>query len=122
MRYFYLLFIVFTIQVNAQVVEDDFEGSGTISSWYGDNCNINVNFSNLYQQGINMSSTVLEYHDIGGQYANVQFDVNTNFDLSTKNSFSLKVYVPSNGLTGNQINQISLKLQDENQGAPWICI
>ncbi|MFT7050539.1 MAG: beta-glucanase (GH16 family) [Psychroserpens sp.] len=120
MRYFYLLFIVFTIQVNAQVVEDDFEGSGTISSWYGDNCNINVNFSNLYQQGINMSSTVLEYHDIGGQYANVQFDVNTNFDLSTKNSFSLKVYVPSNGLTGNQINQISLKLQDENQGAPWM--
>jgi beta-glucanase (GH16 family) len=119
MRYYYLLIILFTIHSNAQIVEDDFEGSGTISFWYGDNCNMNTNYSNPYQQGINTSSTVLEYHDVGGQYANVQFDVNTNYDLTIKNSFSLKVYVTSSGLTGNQSNQISLKLQDKNIAAPW---
>ena len=120
MRYLYLLVILFTLNLNAQVVEDDFEGSGTISSWYGDNCNMNTNYSNPFQQGINTSNTVLEYHDVGGQYANVQFDTTTNFDLTTKNSFSLKIYVPSNGLTGNQTNQISLKLQDKSIEFPWM--
>ena len=120
MRYLYPLCILFVLQLNAQIVEDDFEGSGTISSWYGDNCNMDTNFLNPYQQGINVSNTVLEYHDIGGQYANVQFDVDTNYDLTTNNSFSLNIYVPSSGLTGNQTNQISLKLQDKNTEFPWM--
>jgi beta-glucanase (GH16 family) len=120
MRYFYLLCILFTIHMNAQIVQDDFEGSGTITTWFGDNCNMDINYSNPFQQDINTSNTVMEYHDVGGQYANVQFDVNTNFDLTAKNSFSLKIYVPSSGLTGNQTNQISLKLQDKNLGMPWM--
>jgi len=106
--------------MNAQFVEDDFEGSGTISSWFGDNCNMNTNFSNPYQQGINVSNTVLEYHDLGGQYANVQFDIDTTFDLTVKNSFSLKLFVSSNGLTGNQTNQVSFKLQDKTMEFPWM--
>jgi len=57
-------------------------------------------------------------NDIGGTYANVQFEIDTNFDLTLKNSFSLKIYVPSNGVTGNQNNQISLKLQDKNLTEP----
>ncbi|WP_091426782.1 family 16 glycosylhydrolase [Formosa sp. Hel1_31_208] len=119
MRYFYLLFIVITFQLQAQVVQDDFEGSGTISSWFGDNCGMNLNLVNPVQQGINLSDTVLEYHDTGGQYANVQFDVNTNFDLSANNSFSLKIFIPSNGLTGNQTNQVSLKLQNNTLTDAW---
>ncbi|WGD34766.1 family 16 glycosylhydrolase [Olleya sp. YS] len=119
MRHFYLLLFFLCSLVNAQVVQDDFEGGGTITSWYGDNCGMNINYANPYQQGINTSNTVLEYSDVGGQYANVQFDVNTNFDLTVKNSFSLKIYVPSSGLTGNQTNQISLKLQDKNLAQPW---
>lgn len=119
MRYFYFLLFLLGTLVNAQVVQDDFEGGGTITTWYGDNCGMNINFTNPYQQIINTSNTVLEYSDVGGQYANVQFEVNTNFDLTTNNSFSVKVYVPSSGLTGNQTNQISLKLQDKNLAQPW---
>ncbi len=114
------LFISFSITLNSQTVEDDFEGSGTITSWSGDDCGINTSLTNPYQQGINTSSTVLEYNDIGGQYANVRFDVSPNFDLTVKNSFSLKIYVPSSGLTGSQTNQISLKLQDGTLGSPWL--
>ncbi|MGB6268738.1 MAG: glycoside hydrolase family 16 protein, partial [Olleya sp.] len=119
MRYFYFLLFLLGTLVNAQVVQEDFEGGGTITTWYGDNCGMNINFTNPYQQTINTSNTVLEYSDVGGQYANVQFEVNTNFDLTTNNSFSVKVYVPSSGLTGNQTNQISLKLQDKNLAQPW---
>ncbi len=103
----------------AQVVSDDFEGNGTITSWAGDDCGMDNAFVNPFAQGINTSATVLEYTDTGGLYANVRFDVPTNFDLSAQPSFSLKIYVPSNGLTGSQPNQISLKLQDGNLGAPW---
>jgi beta-glucanase (GH16 family) len=111
--------LCFSMLLEAQTVEDYFEGSGTINSWYGDNCNINIAYSNPYPQGINISNTVMEYHDVGGQYANVQFDIIGNFDFNTKNSFSLKIYVPSSGLTGSQPNQISLKLQDKTIAQPW---
>ncbi len=122
MRYLYFTFILFFSLSSiclGQTVEDDFEGSGTISSWYGDDCGINTNFTNIYQQGINTSNTVLEYHDTGGQYANVGFDVTNAIDLSVKNTFTLKIYVPSTGITGSQTNQISLKLQDGTLGEPW---
>ena len=114
--------ILFSITTNAQTqqaVQDDFEGNGTITSWAGDDCNFNASFSNPYSQGINTSNTVLEYHDIGGDYANIRFDVPNNFDLSTNYTFSFKLYVPSSGLTGSQTNKVSLKLQDGTQGAPW---
>ena len=102
-----------------QPVQDDFEGNGTITTWFGDDCNINVAFSNPFPQGINTSATVLEYQDIGGQYANVRFDVSNNYDLSSNYVFSLKIYIPSSGITGTQPNQVSLKLQDGNLAQPW---
>ena len=103
----------------SQDVFDDFEGNGTINSWFGDDCNLNTSFSNPFPQGINTSATVLEYSDVGGQFANVRFDVDQNFDLSAKNVFTIKVFVPSSGLTGNEPNQISLKLQDGTLSEPW---
>lgn len=115
--FFFCLFLNLTVQ--AQTVQDDFEGSGTITNWLGDDCQINTNFSNPYQEGINTSATVLEYHDVGGQYANVRFQIATTFDLVAKNIFSLKIYVPSSGITGSQPNQVSLKLQNGNLGEPW---
>jgi beta-glucanase (GH16 family) len=114
------LFLIFLpISVFTQSIQDDFEGSGTITNWIADNCNMNTSLSNPQQVSINTSSTVLEYHDIGGQYANIGFDAISNFDLSTDATFSLKIYVPSGGLTGSQPNQISLKLQDGTLGSPW---
>lgn len=106
-------------QAQTQTVEDDFEGNGTITTWYGDDCNIDTAFPNPFPEGINTSATVMQYHDVGGLYANVRFDVPNNFDLSSDYIFSLKIYVPTSGLTGNQPNQVSLKLQDGTLGAPW---
>lgn len=124
MRYFFLISIFliaspYLIFSQSQTVEDDFEGNGTITSWFGDDCNMDVSFPNPYLQPINTSATVLQYNDIGGLYANVRFDVVNNFELSSAYIFSLKIYVPSSGITGNQPNQVSLKLQDGNLGAPW---
>lgn len=102
------------------LIQDDFEGNGNIDSWYGDDCDLNTSFPNPFRNSINTSTHVLKYHDVGGQWANVGFDLSSNFDLREKSSFSLKVYIPSNGLTGNAPHQISLKLQDGRLDAPWI--
>lgn len=119
--FFPVLFILVSIQIQAQTqtVHDDFEGNGTITTWFGDACNINTSFPNPYPVGFNPSATVMEYGDIGGQFANVRFGVPNNYDLSSNYVFTLKVYVPAYGLTGNQPNQVSLKLQDGTLPAPW---
>ena len=121
-KLFSTLIILFCLPILAksQTVQDDFEGNGTITTWYGDNCSMNVARANPFQQGINTSATVLEYGDVGGQYANVAFQMSDNYDLSIHHTFSLKIYVPSSGLTGSQNNQVSLKLQDGTLGQPWI--
>jgi beta-glucanase (GH16 family) len=114
------LFFIFSISLFAQEkVEDDFEGNGTITTWAQDASVINTSFSNPFKTGINTSNTVLRYEDNGGQNANVRFDVPKNLDLSQKHTFTLKIYVPSNNITGNQTNQISLKLQNNKINAPW---
>jgi hypothetical protein len=101
-------------------VSDDFEGNGTITTWAGDSAGLNTSFANPYQDANNSSATVLEYDDTGGQYANIRFDVNPNFDLSSKNTFSLKVYVASADVSGTAPNQVSLKLQDGTASQPWV--
>lgn len=113
------VFFICSMWTQIQNVHDDFEGSGTITSWFGDDCTMEIAFSNPQMQGINQSSTVLKYTDVGGQYANVRFDVSENFDLSVNYTFTLKIYIESSSLTGSQNNQISLKLQDGTVGAPW---
>lgn len=104
-----------------QIVFDDFEGNGNITTWFGDACGMDNAYANPYVEGINTSSTVLEYNDTGGQYANVRFDLpdGENFDMQAKHTFTLKIYVPSSDITGSQPNQISLKLQDGKAGEPW---
>ena len=105
--------------ITAQSVFDDFEGNGNIVTWFGDDCGMNATIGNPYNQGSNTSTTVLEYHDQGGQYANVRFDAANNFIFNSGHTFSVDVYVPSAGLTGSQPNQLSLKLQDGTLGQPW---
>lgn len=103
----------------AQTVFDDFEGNGNINSWFGDDCVIETQLANPVAQGLNTSATVLHYQDQSGTWANVRFDVSDNFLFTQGHTFSVDVYVPSTGLTGNQPNQISMKLQDATQGQPW---
>ncbi|MFY9241852.1 MAG: family 16 glycosylhydrolase [Polaribacter sp.] len=117
----YCLLVSYTFYSQVKV-EDDFEGNGTISSWFGDGTSINTNFSNPFKNDSNNSNTVLKYDDGGAQYANLRFDINKKFDLSENYTFSLKIYVPSNSITGSQTNKISFKLQDNsnpNGLAPW---
>lgn len=109
----------FTSLFSQQNVTDDFEGNGTITTWAGDNCGMDKAFLNPFKTGINNSKTVLKYTDEGGQYANVRFDIPVNFDLSTNNTFSLKIYVPSANITGSEKNQISLKLQNSKITNAW---
>lgn len=113
--------ICFSLTLFSQVsnLNDDFEGDGNINTWTEDACTIDVLFSNPFPEEINTSNTVLKYEDSGGQYANVRFQTNENFDFSVISSFSLKIYVPSNSITGIQPNQISLKLQDGTIDEPW---
>ena len=121
MRYLIFFTIAFQSFFSAfsQDYYDDFEGSGNVSSWDEDDCNLNANLSNPYKQGINTSNTVLEYNDIGGKYANIKFDGSSNFQLANYYYFKLKIYIPSSGLTGSQSNQISLKLQNGTLNEPW---
>ncbi len=106
------LFLFVPSIIKSQSVKDDFEGNGTITTWYGDDCEIDTKFDNPFKTGINLSNKVLKYMDKGGQYANARFDIDNNFDLSSNYTFTLKIYVPASGLTGSQKNQVSLKLQD----------
>ena len=87
-----VLCLAFSSWSQVQNVYDDFEGNGDISTWFGDDCNMDLSFSNPNIQGLNLSSTVLKYTDVGGQYANIRFDVNENFDLSINHTFILKIH------------------------------
>ena len=116
-----IIIISFSSHIFAQnqTIEDDFEGNGTITNWFGDNCNINTNQTNLYADSNNNSATVLKYDDVGGTYSNVRFEINNTFNLLSDYVFTFKIYVPSSGLTGSQTNQVSLKLQDGSLNEPW---
>lgn len=115
---FILLFSVTSFS-QAQISQDNFEGNSTITSWFGDNCGMDNSFANPFQNGINTSAKVLKYTDGGGQYANVRFDAGFYYNLNTSSTFTLKIYVPSSGITGAQTNQISLKLQNGSVASPW---
>lgn len=114
-----ILLITFFSQAQAQVAQDNFEGTSTISTWFGDDCGMDNNFTNPLSNATNPSAKVLKYTDVGGLYANVRFDAGFNFNLSSSAVFTLKIYVPSSGITGNQPNQISLKLQNGSLASPW---
>ncbi|MEL7219709.1 MAG: family 16 glycosylhydrolase [Bacteroidota bacterium] len=116
---FLVLGLSLPLLVQAQIIEDDFEGNGNITNWFGDDCYINIGTANPFITTANNSATVMAYSDDGGQYANVRFEMDTPFPIAVSGTFSLKIYVPSTGITGNQPHQVSLKLQDGNLPEPW---
>ena len=118
---FVTIILCFPLTLLSQVsnINEGFEGNGNITTWAEDSSTIDTEFSNPYIEEINTSNTVLKYEDAGGDYANVRFQTSENFDLSKNSFFSLKIYVPSNSITGTQQNQISLKLQNSTIVQPW---
>lgn len=114
-----LLFSHAALFSQAPFLVDNFEGNDGIASWYADDCLLDTSFNNPYATGINTSAKVLKYSDIGGQYANVGFDADFSLNLLTGSVFTFKIYVPSNGITGSENNQVSLKLQNRKIPQPW---
>jgi len=110
---------IFTHSVKAQLLQDDFEGNSTIVNWLADASIVDEPFANPFVEGINTSNNVLRYIDDGGQYANVFFNSPQPILLGEDNVFTFKIYVPSSSITGNQPNQVSLKLQNGQIGEPW---
>lgn len=106
----------------AQTIEvtDDFESSSEGLDWFGDIAIVNEEFPNPFPSGINTSSGVLEYIDYGSEYSYFRYDAPINFDLSENSTFTLKVYVPSESLSGEQSNQVSFKLQNAGLSQPWV--
>lgn len=114
-----LILLLNVCSLSAQKVSDDFEGNGNIQTWFGDDCNFTLNFNNPFSNGLNTSNKVLKYSDIGGQYANVRFDVTQSFDLAQYPIYRLKIFIPSNGQSGAQTQQVSLKLQNGSLAQAW---
>lgn len=114
-----VLTCLLSIDAHAQSMFDNFEGNGNITTWTGDDCAINTSFNNPFIDSSNASSKVLSYSDNGGLYSNVRYDWSKNFNLAENSVFTLKIYIPSSGLTGSQNLQISLKLQDGKIPEPW---
>jgi len=101
------------------ILEDDFESSDSNLNWQAFDVNAVFGVSNPYSTEQNTSEGVMSYSDFGALYGNVSFDTSVNFDLTDNTTFSLKIYIPSDELTGDQENQISLKLQNANLDQPW---
>ena len=119
--YFAIILSVFANCAFGQTLnlQDNFEGNGTIDSWYASEAQIDTSWVNPFAQGINQSVGVMRYRDFGGQYAHVGFTLPANFDLSQNQTFSLKVFIPSASVSGSQNNQVSLKLQNGFLQEPW---
>ncbi|MFW5725536.1 MAG: family 16 glycosylhydrolase [Bacteroidota bacterium] len=113
------LLLLFCFNGLTQILSDDFEGNSTINTWYPDDCLMDISYANPFTDTINPSATVLRYEDTGGLYANVGFDSPWIIHIAEDTPFSLKIYVPSDGITGSQPHQISLKLQNANLAQPW---
>lgn len=116
---FVVVFVFAAVGATAQLLQDDFEGNSTIQSWTGSECAVTAPFENPVPETTNPSANVLRYHDTGGWFAHVFFNTGGILLLGANTVFSMKVYVPTEGITGDQPNQISLKLQNGFIQEPW---
>ena len=68
----------------------------------------------------NDSESAMKYTDDGSlQYCNAQFQFKQKIDLSQMNTFTMDVYIDGSTVTGTSPNQLALKLQNADEGAPW---
>ncbi|MBC5775174.1 PKD domain-containing protein [Pontibacter sp. KCTC 32443] len=118
--------------VKMEDMEDNFDEEGNLV-WKKEALTLNESYDNPAPVGINKSAKVAMYVKQEGQpyeFANMFTDFNYNFDLSQRNVFKLKVYVPSyndfitqageDWAIKNLLKQVSIKLQDGTSAQPWV--
>ncbi len=115
-------------QLEANDLYDDFEGNGNIA-WVTSAIDGFTTIDNFAPVPINTSEHVALYHKGTGEWNNVSIVLDYLMDLSVRNVFTLKVFVPSFNdyvtecnpgtdwlATHNLLPQIDIKLQDSSLG------
>ena len=107
---------------------DDFEGAGNIvwNTTAIDGFDVIDNFAPV---GVNTSASIVRYTKGAGEWSNVAIQLDYLLDLSTRNKFTMKVFMPTFNdyvtvcdpgtswlATHNLIPQIDVKLQDSSLG------
>jgi len=116
--------------LKSEALSDDFDTDGNFT-WSTDQITeFNESYDNPATFGINTSTKVAKYVKGDGpahEYDNVYIDLGYKLDLTQRNKFSLKVYMPSYNdytTTGGEswnpdprlLQQVSVKLQDASLG------
>jgi len=115
---FVLSHLFFPVLAQVQILDDGYEADSGLS-WTGVTCNVDTSYNNPVSGSFNTSATVMRYEDDGGQYAHVRLDVDNYLDIGKSPVFIMKIYIPSDGITGNSDNKVSVKLQNNNLNEPW---
>ncbi|BDD02242.1 PKD domain-containing protein [Persicobacter psychrovividus] len=113
--------------LEANDIFDDFDGNSNIA-WILETEEF-ATYDNPRPAGINTSPKVAKYTRTGdNEWANVQFELAYRMDLSTRNTFKLKVLLPdyndyeseNGGTIGGKLQKVvALKLQDSKHPSPW---
>ena len=111
---------------------DNFDVDGNVT-WKKEALTLNESYDNPLPLPINTSAKAAMYVKQEGpdfMFANMFADFNYKFDLTTRNKFTLKVYIPgSNDFTTAKgeswadphlLKQVSVKLQDGTSSQPWV--
>lgn len=118
--------------VKAEDIFDNFDQDGNVT-WKKEALTLNESYDNPLPLPINTSAKAALYvkqEGSGFMFANMFADFNYKFDLTTRNKFRLKVYIPgSNDFTTaageswanpRLLKQVSVKLQDGTAAQPWV--
>lgn len=111
-------------------IEDNFQAASTIAYVNDGGGSLATNYDNPAPVGLNTSTKVAMYakaNGAGSQFANVQIRLNYKMDITARNKFKLKVFIPSyndyttqGGEPWQSYNtlqkQVALKLQNRDLG------
>lgn len=118
------------LEYKIEDIEDNFQAASTIAFVNDGGGSLATNYDNPAPVGLNTSSKVAMYVKANGaasQFANVQIRPNYKMDITTRNKFKLKVFIPSYNdyttqggepwQTYNTLQkQVALKLQNRDLG------
>lgn len=118
--------------VKAADIYDDFDGNKNVT-WKKEALTLNESYDNPAPVAPNTSAKVAMYIKQEGQpfeFANMFADFDYKFDLTSRNKFKLKVFIPGyndfvtaageDWAVKTLLKQVSVKLQDGTSSQPWV--